>query len=192
MQKTMIMEIEAYSSAERIKKLEFEIVALKGSNISAPTSLQLEIASKEIVDLKTRLNAIQVKYENVEKEIGRYIPKIQDVECAASELRSAAYAKDGELITSYNQVIHFKKIIDRLEPQVLELQGALKINDNLKKELDELQRVCVGLLEENEQLKASIGEVVGEIDTQVGVARGEALDDATDESVTAAKGVVTE
>ena len=41
---------------------------------------------------------------------------------------------------------------------MLELQGALKINESLKKEVDELQCVCIGLLEENEQLK---GEKVG-------------------------------
>ncbi|KAM0986055.1 hypothetical protein ACFX2C_013269 [Malus domestica] len=40
-----------------------------------------------------------------------------------------------------------------LEPQVLELQSALKINDNLKKEIEELQQVHACLLEENEQLK---------------------------------------
>ncbi|KAM2576031.1 hypothetical protein TB2_007780 [Malus domestica] len=66
--------------------------------------------------------------------------------------------QDEELIAAYNQVIHFKKVVDRLEPQVLELQGSLKINDNLKKEVDELQQVCVSLLKENEQLK---GEKVG-------------------------------
>ena len=49
-------------------------------------------------------------------------------------------------------MIHFKRIIDRLEPQVLELQGVLKINKSLNKEVDELQPVRVGLLEENEQL----------------------------------------
>ena len=36
---------------------------------------------------------------------------------------------------------------------MLELYGALKINESLKKEVDELQRVHVGLLKENEQLK---------------------------------------
>ena len=50
-------------------------------------------------------------------------------------------------------MIHFKRIVDKLEPQVLELQCVLKINESLKKEMDELQRVYVGLLEENEQLK---------------------------------------
>ena len=72
---------------------------------------------------------IQVKYESAEKEIGCYIPQIQDLEFAVSELRFTAYAKDEELIVAYNQVIHFKRIVDRLEPQVLELQGVLKINE---------------------------------------------------------------
>ena len=64
------MVAETYSSAEKIKRLEYELVALKGFNISASTSLQLQTACQEIVDLKTRLDAIQVKYESAEKEIG--------------------------------------------------------------------------------------------------------------------------
>ncbi|KAM2411598.1 hypothetical protein ACFXTH_029938 [Malus domestica] len=107
---------EAYSYAERIRKLESELIALKWSNISAPTSLKLETACQEIVDLKTRLDAIQVKYESAEKEIGCYIPHSQDLGCVISKLRSAAYVKDEKLIATYNQVIHFKKVIDRLEP----------------------------------------------------------------------------
>ncbi|KAM2747218.1 hypothetical protein PS2_022720 [Malus domestica] len=38
------MAAEAYSSAKRVKKLEFEVAVLKGSNIFALTSLQLETA----------------------------------------------------------------------------------------------------------------------------------------------------
>ncbi|KAM1851294.1 hypothetical protein ACFX13_015384 [Malus domestica] len=147
------MAAEAYSSAEKVKKLEYELAALKRFNIFAPTSLQLETVRQEIVDLKTRLNAIQVKYESAKNDIGCYIPQIQDLEGAVSEFYSTAYAKDEELIIAYNQVIYFKKVVNRLEPQVLELQGALKINDSMKKEVDELQRVCACLLEENEQLK---------------------------------------
>ena len=56
---------------------------------------------------------------------------IQDFEGAVSEFRFAAYAKDEELIAAYNQVIHFKRIVDRLDPQVLKLQGVLKINESL-------------------------------------------------------------
>ncbi|KAM1123046.1 hypothetical protein ACFX13_004575 [Malus domestica] len=89
--------------------------------------------------------------------------------------------------------------IKRLEAQVLELQGVLKINESLKKEVDELQRVRVSLLKEDEQLKggndrleASIGEVVGEVSAQVGAARGETLDDATAKSIVATEGVATE
>ncbi|KAB2623412.1 S2-RNase [Pyrus ussuriensis x Pyrus communis] len=94
---------EAYSFVKKIKRLEFELVALKGSNIFAHISLQLETARQEI---------------------------IQDLECELSKLHFAAYAKDKELIAAYNQVIHFKK-----------------------KEVDELQCVRVGLLNENDQLK---------------------------------------
>ena len=98
-----------------------------------PLLCSLTTDRQKIVDLKTSLTRSKVKYESAEKEIRCYIPQIQDLECAISELRSAAYAKDEELIVAYNQVIHFKKVVDRLEPQVLELQGVLKINDSLKK-----------------------------------------------------------
>ncbi|KAM2967836.1 hypothetical protein FF1_028052 [Malus domestica] len=146
------MAAEAYSLTEKIKRLVSELVALKGFNISAPTSLQLETASHEIVDLNTRLDAIQ----------------------------------DEELIAAYNQVIHFKRIIDRLEPQVLELQGVLKINESLKNEVDELQCIRVGLLEKNEHMK------VGEVSAQAGVTEGEVSDDVAAKSVEAAEGVATE
>ena len=41
-----------------------ELVALKGSHMSAPTPLQLGTVRQKIVDLKTRLDAIQVKHES--------------------------------------------------------------------------------------------------------------------------------
>ncbi|KAM1097891.1 hypothetical protein ACFX19_015490 [Malus domestica] len=97
------MAAEAYSLAEEIKRLDSELVTLKGSNISAPTSLQLEIACHEIVDLKIRLDVIQVKYESAKNEIGCYIPQIQDLEFTVYELRFVAYANDEELIAAYNQ-----------------------------------------------------------------------------------------
>ncbi|KAB2630928.1 hypothetical protein D8674_008447 [Pyrus ussuriensis x Pyrus communis] len=108
------MAAEAYSSVKMIKRLESELVILKRSNISASTFLQLETARQEI---------------------------IQVLECAISEVHSTTYVEDEELIAAYNQVINFKKVVDRLEPQVLELYGALKINKNLKKKVDELQRI---------------------------------------------------
>ncbi|KAM1840629.1 hypothetical protein ACFX14_015328 [Malus domestica] len=157
------MAAEAYSLAEEIKRLDSELVTLKGSNISAPTSLQLEIACHEIVDLKIRLDVIQVKYESAKNEIGCYIPQIQDLEFTVYELRFVAYANDEELIAAYNQ-----------------------INESLKKGVDELQRVRVSLLEKNEQLK------VGEVSAQAGPIGGEALDAAAAKNVTAAEGVATE
>ena len=116
-----VVAAEAYSSVERIDRLKSELVALKGYNISAPIFMQLETVCQEIVDLKTRLDAIQVKYKSAKNEIVCHIPRIQDLERAIFELRSAPYAKDEELIAAYNQVIHFKKVIDRFLPQVLEL-----------------------------------------------------------------------
>ncbi|KAM1529587.1 hypothetical protein ACFX1Z_018773 [Malus domestica] len=85
---SLLMASERYSKAAKEMAntmADFELVALKGSNISAPTSLQLEITRHEIVDLKTRFDAIQ----------------IQDLEFAVSKLRFAA--KDEELIVAYNQ-----------------------------------------------------------------------------------------
>ncbi|KAM1801357.1 hypothetical protein ACFX11_032977 [Malus domestica] len=64
------MAAEAYSSAKKIKRLESKLVILKGSSISAPTSQQLEITRQEIVDLKTRLDAIQASIGEVVGEIG--------------------------------------------------------------------------------------------------------------------------
>ncbi|KAB2608933.1 hypothetical protein D8674_012101 [Pyrus ussuriensis x Pyrus communis] len=84
MQKTMILEAESMLLDQEDTK----------------AAKKLETACQEIVDLKTMLDAIQVKTDRC-----------------------------------YNQVIYFKKVVDRLEPQ-----GALKINDNLKKEVEELQR----------------------------------------------------
>ncbi|KAM2014156.1 hypothetical protein TB2_025388 [Malus domestica] len=94
-----------------------------------------------------------------------------------SKTSFTAYAKDEKLIAAYNQVSHFKRIVDRLEPQVLELQGVLKINESLKKEMDELQRVHVG-----------IGKVVGEVGAYTGAVEG----DAAAKSFAAAEGVATE
>jgi hypothetical protein len=45
--KTMVAE--AYSFVEKIKRLEFVLVVLRGSNISTPISLQLETPRQEIV-----------------------------------------------------------------------------------------------------------------------------------------------
>ncbi|KAM1666853.1 hypothetical protein ACFX2K_046392 [Malus domestica] len=103
---SLLMASERYSKAAKEMAntmVDSKLFALKGSNISAPTSLQLETARQKIVDLKTRLDAIQVKHESAEKKIGCYIPQIQDLEFAVSELRFVAYAKDEKVIVAYNQ-----------------------------------------------------------------------------------------
>ncbi|KAM2135982.1 hypothetical protein ACFX1R_005795 [Malus domestica] len=64
-----IMAAEAYSSVEEIKRLDSELVALKWSNIYTPASLQLETACHEIVDLKTRFDAIQASIGEVVGEV---------------------------------------------------------------------------------------------------------------------------
>ena len=79
--------------------------------------MQLKTSRQEIVDLKTRLDVIQVKYESAVKKIGCYIPHTQDLERAISELRFAAYTKDEEFTAAYNQVIHFKKLLIGLKPK---------------------------------------------------------------------------
>ncbi|KAM1964772.1 hypothetical protein ACFX15_045205 [Malus domestica] len=162
---SLLMASERYSKAAKEMAntmVDSKLFALKGSNISAPTSLQLETARQKIVDLKTRLDAIQVKHESAEKKIGCYIPQIQDLEFAVSELRFVAYAKDEKVIVAYNQ-----------------------INESLKKEVDELQSIHVSLLEEDEQSK------VGEVSTQAGAAEGEAWDIQAAKSVAATEGVAT-
>ncbi|KAM2771472.1 hypothetical protein COP1_016744 [Malus domestica] len=133
---SLLMASERYSKAAKDTTntmADSELVALKGSHMSAPTPLQLETAHQKIVDLKTRLDTIQ----------------IQDLEFAVSEL------------------------------------CVLKINESLKKEVDELQSIHVGLLEEDEQLK------VGKVSAQAGVAEGEAPDDTVVKSVAAAESVAT-
>ncbi|KAM1444897.1 hypothetical protein ACFX2I_040990 [Malus domestica] len=102
MQKTKILVGESMfldqkdtkATKEMAKNMAIEAYSFKRSNISAPTSLQLKIARQEIVDLKTRLDVIQVKYENAKKEIGCYIPQIQDLERAIFKLRYTSYARD--------------------------------------------------------------------------------------------------
>ncbi|KAM1500021.1 hypothetical protein ACFX10_022632 [Malus domestica] len=181
MQKMALLATESMLLDQEDTKAAKEVAR----TVAAEAYSLLETARQEIVDLKIRLDVIQVKYESVNKEIKCYIPQIQDLECAISEFYSTAYAKDEELIDAYNQVIHFKKVIDRLEPQVFELQGALKINDNLKKEVDELQLVRACLLKENEQLN------VGEVGAQARAIRGETPDGVAVEGVTTAEGVTT-
>ena len=56
------------SDVEKIEKLEFELIVWKGSNVSAPTSVQLATVHQEVVDLKGKLSSTQAMLEATNKE----------------------------------------------------------------------------------------------------------------------------
>lgn len=84
----LLMVAKTHSIVEKIKELQCKLAVLKGLDVSAPISLQLETTHQEIVDLKPRLDTIYKKYDDAENEIRRYIPQIQGIEGAVSELGS--------------------------------------------------------------------------------------------------------
>ncbi|KAM2339397.1 hypothetical protein ACFX1X_018982 [Malus domestica] len=141
------------SVAEKIEKLESKLAILNGSDVSTPTSLQLEIAYQEVTHLNARLIATQKMLEAAEKEVSRVSPMVEDLEHVNSELRSACFAKDMELIFMHAEVSHLKKVANKLESKEVDLQSALSASENLKNELNELQGAHIGLVEENVQLK---------------------------------------
>ncbi|KAB2602743.1 S ribonuclease [Pyrus ussuriensis x Pyrus communis] len=141
------------STTENIEKLESELVVLKGSNVYAPTCLQLDIAQQEVTHLDVRLSATQAILEAAEKEVSRVSPVVKYLERVNSELRSACFAKDEELIFIHAEVFRLKKVTSKLESKEMDLQGALSTSENLKKELDELQGAHARLVKENVQLK---------------------------------------
>ncbi|KAM2408437.1 hypothetical protein ACFX1X_027466 [Malus domestica] len=91
--------------------------------------------------------------EAAEKEINRVSPMVEDFERDNSELRSAYFSNDDELIFIHAEVSRLKEIASKLESKEVDLQGALSASVNLKKKLDELQGAHTGLVEENTQLK---------------------------------------
>ncbi|KAB2628989.1 hypothetical protein D8674_033784 [Pyrus ussuriensis x Pyrus communis] len=142
---------------------------------------------------------------------------LEDMDVCVKFIDGIKWVVGPKLIVAYNQMIHFKKVVDRLEPQVLELQGVLKINDSLRKKVEELQHVHAGYVDHlfgrlsdfefagkdfetftislkdllALTLKVSIGKVVGEVDAQVGTVGAEESDGTVVESVAAIEGVVT-
>ena len=134
------------SAAEKIEKLESELAILKGSDVSAPTSVQLEIAHQEVIDLKTRRSVTQVMLEALEKEVSLASLVVEDLERVNLEPRSICFAKDDELIFMHVEVSRLNEVASELESKEVDLQGALSTSENLKKELDELQGAHIGLL----------------------------------------------
>ncbi|KAM1309877.1 hypothetical protein ACFX2H_006508 [Malus domestica] len=79
------MVAKAYSSADEIKRLDSELVALKGSNIYTSTSLQLKTAHQDIIDLKTKLDAIQVGAAEGEVLDDATAKSVAAAECVVTE-----------------------------------------------------------------------------------------------------------
>ena len=105
------------SIAENIEKLESELALLKGFNVSAPTSLQLEIAREDAANLNARLSATQAMLEVPEKEISRVSPVVDDLEHVNLKLRSACFSKDEKLIFMHAEVSRLKKLPVSLSPR---------------------------------------------------------------------------
>ena len=87
---------------------------MKGSDVSAPTSLQLEIAHQEVAYLNAWLNATQTMLEAVEKEVSRVSLVVKDFERVNSKLRYACFAKDDELIFMHGEVSRLNKVASKL------------------------------------------------------------------------------
>ena len=121
------------SAAEKIGKLEFELAILKGSDVSAPTSLQLEITREKATHLNARLSKTQTMLEATKKEINHVFPVVEDLERVNLELKSACFAKDEELIFMHAEVSCLKEIATKLKSKEMDLQGVLSANENLKK-----------------------------------------------------------
>ncbi|KAM1504365.1 hypothetical protein FF1_000473 [Malus domestica] len=134
------------STAENIDKLESELVVLKGSDVFAPTSMQLGTAHQEVAYLKAKFSATQAMLEAAEKEVSHVAPVVKNLERVNSELRSAIFAKDEELVFMYVEVSHLKDVSSKLESKEVDLQGVMSASESL-------QSAHTRLVEENVQLK---------------------------------------
>ncbi|KAM2097590.1 hypothetical protein ACFX1R_021119 [Malus domestica] len=78
---------------------------------------------------------------------------VEDLECVNSELRSACFAKDEELVFMHAEVSRLKNVTSKLESNEVDLQGALFPRENLKNEFGKLQDAHTRFVEENAQMK---------------------------------------
>ncbi|KAM1243674.1 hypothetical protein ACFX2G_035903 [Malus domestica] len=141
MHKTLILVVESMrvdqDAVKCAKEVEMEL---------------LEIAQQKVAHLNVRLSATQAMLEIAENEVSRVSQVVEDFECVNSELRSACFAKDDELIFMHAEMSHLKQVASKLESKEMDQQGALS-SENLKNELDEFHGAHTGLVEENVQLK---------------------------------------
>ncbi|KAB2595398.1 S ribonuclease [Pyrus ussuriensis x Pyrus communis] len=154
---------------------------------------ELKIAHQEVVDLKIRLNTTQVMLEAVENEVSCVSPMVDDLKLVNSEVQSACFAKDEELIFMHTEVSRLKEVASKLKSKEVDLQGTLSVSENLRKELDELQGAHTGLIEENVQLKnEKVGHKVALASFQAGGAEDELMKALVARTGAAAEGVAVE
>ncbi|KAM1889684.1 hypothetical protein ACFX13_047639 [Malus domestica] len=91
--------------------------------------------------------------EAAENEISHVSPMVNDLERVNSELRTACFAKDEELVFMHAEASCLKDVASKLESKEVHLQGVQSASENLKKGLDKLLGVHTRLVEENVQLK---------------------------------------
>ena len=108
-------------AAEKIEKLEYEFAILKRSNVSAPTSMQLETVHQEVFHLNAKLSATQAILEAEENEVSCVTTVVKDLECVNSELRSACFAKDEEFVFMHAEVSHLKDVASKLKSKEIYL-----------------------------------------------------------------------
>ncbi|KAB2596021.1 hypothetical protein D8674_031471 [Pyrus ussuriensis x Pyrus communis] len=198
------------------------LVIMKSNKVPSPTKvapklipLTAETDSSAESKETARVGSYQLKDMDV---CAKFVDGVKGVVCPSSFakhtieykktallLHSATYAKEENLIVAYKQVIHFKKVVDKineiLNKEVKELQRSqadfykLGYVDHLfrrpsnfefvEKDFEAslfLQKTCLTFT-----FEASIGEVVGEVDAQAGAARGATSDDAAVKNVATAE-----
>ena len=134
------------SAAKKIEKLESELAVLKGPDVFAPTSVQLETANQEVVHLKAKLSTTQAMLEVVGKEVRRVSPVVKDLDRVNSELQFACFAKDEELVFMYAEVSHLKDVVSKLESMEVDMQGAPSDYEFFEKDFETFSISPVDLL----------------------------------------------
>ncbi|KAM2886793.1 hypothetical protein COP2_013835 [Malus domestica] len=129
--------------------LATELMHVDQDAVKCAKEIELKTTYQEVTHLQAKLSVTQVMVEAAEKELNRVSPMVNDIEHVNSELRMACFAKDDELVFMHVEVSRLKDVASKLESKEVDMQGALSASENLKKELDKLQGVHTGLVEEN-------------------------------------------
>ncbi|KAM2757075.1 hypothetical protein PS2_018866 [Malus domestica] len=107
----MALTTQLRSVAKKINNLKSELAILKGSDISAPTSIQLETAYQEVSHLKAKLIATPAMLEVAGKGVSKVSQVVNDFMRVISELKSASFAKDEKLVS-----MHAEYLVSRMLP----------------------------------------------------------------------------